>query len=557
MSAFTEPNVYVSRLEAQAGRNLERLERAAGRGLRAIDSPRVESVEQVSVAIVDSEGKQRKQSDVLVDIGRRHYLFHDPDRKAYAGVGRRVYAVDGRDYREVLVGEFYALTGKGTNRNAVGDAIATLASQAKFSGARHPVALRTGADGDNVVLFAGDDRVLIVSAAGVQEAQDSPVRFRRTSGMLELPQVGNPDFARLWNFLNVRVDHRPLVAGFMLAALRPCGPYPLLILEGEQGSGKSTATRILRRLIDPSTAPLRAPPGDVRDLLVGALNGWLLALDNLSYLTPQLSDALCRLATGGAISERALYTNTDEVLVEVQRPVIVNGIEDVATRPDLAERALHVELEVIEDRRSEAELWAAFDADAPAIFGALLQGLSASVRNLAQVNVGRLPRMADFAQWAAAGMEPLGFTADGFMACYRENLSVGLTAGIESSAIGRAAIDFVRQRHSWRGTATELLIELARIVDDSETRSQHWPKSPRGLAGALRRLAPSLRLAGVQVQTERDSSRERSRIIRLCSTRNEPSASSTSSAASDGSDGSDGTNRALHNGTERVFEGEI
>lgn len=550
------PNSHVVRVDEQEARDVERLRRIAPLkvmttakhdAMRPVAVPQdASSAGPVAIAIVDPEGRLRKQSDVLVDIGRTHDLFHDPDRNAYAKVDRRVFAVDSRDYREMLVGAFYALTKKGANRNAVADAVATLAAQAKFAGPCYPVRLRTGEDAGSIVIDTGDDRILIVTAAGVLEALDSPVRFRRTSGMLALPKVGAPDFERLWCYLNVREDHRPLVAAFMLAALRPSGPYPLLILEGEQGSGKSMATRIIRRLIDPSTAPLRAPPGDVRDLLVGAFNSWLLALDNMSYLTPQLSDALCRLATGGAISERVLYTNTDEILIQVQRPAIVNGIEDVATRPDLAERALHVELNVIENRRSEADLWAAFEADAPAIFAGLLNGLAASLRDHANVQVGPLPRMADFAQWSAAGMVSLGFDADTFMAAYRENLETGLTAGIESSAVGRAVIDFIRQRETWRGTAADLLAELARRVDEAEARSPHWPKSPRGLAGSLRRLAPGLRLAGVEIETEREVSRERRRTIGLCNRRMRPSEPSNPSEKADDLDDLDGTNRVLH-----------
>lgn len=511
----------------------------------------VDAAEPASIETTDKEGRPRKQADILVDIGRQHELFHDADRLAYAQVDGKTYAIDGRDFREVLLGAYFALTGKGCNRNAVGDAVATLAAQAKFSGPCHPVALRVGVDADNVVIDSGDDRTVIVTAAGVLTAPKSPVRFKRTSGMLALPQLEQPDFARLWKYLNVRADHRPLVAGFMLATLRPRGPFPLLILEGEQGSGKSTATKIIRRLVDPSTAPLRAPPNDVRDLLVGALNGWLLALDNISYLTPQMSDALCRLATGGAISERQLYTNTDEVLVQVQRPVIVNGIEDVATRPDLAERSLHVELDAIEHRRSEADLWAAFEQDAPMIFAGLLNGQVASIRDHATIKVGRLPRMADFAKWAAAGMEPLGFTAAEFMAAYRANQETGLTAGIESSAVGRAVIEFTTARGTWAGTAAALLGELARFADDSEVRSQRWPRSPHGMRGALKRLAPALRLAGVGVEFgERGTSRNRDRLIRLCSRGFQSSTTSTSSASrpdSDNLDDLDNQNRELHN----------
>lgn len=520
----------------------------------------VDAAELAPIEITDGEGRPRKQSDILVDLGRRHDLFHDQGGTAYARIGNRVFGIDSRDYREALTGEFYALTNKGPNRNAVGDACATLAAQAKFAGPCHHVWLRVGEDEGNVVIDCGDGRVVIVTPSGPLVAEDAPVRFRRTSGMLALPQIGKPNFSLLWNYVNVRPDHRPLIAGFLLAALRPRGPYPLLIFEGEQGVGKSTLTKFIRYLVDPSTSAVRAPPKEVRDLLVGALNGWLLALDNLSYLSAELSDALCRLATGGAISERALFTNTDEILIEVQRPAILNGIEDPATRPDLADRAIHIEVERASVERTEADLWRDFERDAPAIFAGLLGGLVASLRGHTTVQVGRLPRMADFATWASAGMTPLGFTADAFMAAYRANIASGQGAALESSTVGHAVVEFIRQRGDWSGTASALLGELARQVGESDIRSQHWPKSPRGLAGAIKRLAPALRTAGVDVTKDRDTGPDRERLIRLCSRRKQPSRSSASSGPVDGSDGSDGQNRALHSEADayrRARDGDL
>ncbi len=531
-------NRHVANLDEQAERDLARVDKA-----RRVP-PTLMRSEPDDIAPTDSEGKPRKQADVLVDIGRAHELFHDPGKIAYANVGGRVYAVESPRYREVLAERFLSVTGKGANRNSIGDAIATLASLAKFRGCCHRVWLRTAADGENVVFDTCDEAVIVVTADGIRTQCQPSVRFRRSDGMLALPKLAEPNFSRLWRYLNVCEEHRPLVAGFLLASLRPTGPFPILFLGGEQGTGKSTATRVLRRIIDPSTAPLRAPPKDVRDLLVGALNGRLLALDNLSYLTPQMSDALCRLATGGAISERLLYTNTEEVLIEVQCPVIVNGIEDVATRPDLAERGLHIELEMIRNRQAEDDFWRAFDADLPAIFTGLLHGLAKAIRDHRDIRIGPLPRMADFAKWAAAGMEPLGFTADDFMRSYRANLETGLSAGIESSAVGRALLGFVRNRGTWTGTAGDLLVALSRSVDESEARSQSWPRSPRALSGIVMRLGPALRHHGIDI--ERLNRSGNARTLTLCSRADAPSRPSQPSSLSDGGDEHDGRNRALH-----------
>lgn len=141
----------------------------------------------------------------------------------------------------------------------------------------------------------------------------------------------------------------------------------MLVLSGEQGSAKSTFSAILRALLDPNTAPLRALPREDRDLFIAASNGHVLAFDNVSGLPAWISDTVCRLATGGGFAVRQLFSDGDEVLFDAQKPIILNGIEDIVTRPDLADRAVFLALEPIpeERRRSEHELWLAFETDPP------------------------------------------------------------------------------------------------------------------------------------------------------------------------------------------------
>lgn len=511
-----------------------------------------------AISPTDSEGKPRKQSDVLLDIGRMHQLFRDTDGTAYAcikvGDHHEVQRIDSSAYREALASEFLRIVGKGCNRNAVGDAVTTLSALARFNGETHHVWMRTATDGDRIVLDMGraDWRCIEVDAADWRWCKHPPM-FRRAGAPLPLPEPQAADFGRLWSHINIADEHKPLVAGFLLSALRPSGPFPQLHLSGEQGSGKSTVAKVLKALVDPSASPLRSPAKEPRDSLVGALNGWCVAWDNLSFLTPQLSDALCRLSTGGAISERQLYTNADEVLIEVQRPVILNGIEDLAIRPDLADRGLHVECETITHRQSERDLWRAFDADKPYIFGALLDGVALALRDHGDIDVGPLPRMADFATWAAAGMPALGFTAREFIEAYRNNIEVGQSAGLEGSAVGRAILKLMETREEWTGTAADLNDALGRQVDEATLRSRAWPRSPRGLSGAVRRLAPAMRLAGVNFNTERLADSSRARIMRLCNTGEQPSEPATSSAnqspaapVSDGPDDPDDRNPRLH-----------
>lgn len=502
--------------------------RAARKQMVVIDgrgAPSAANDAAESISLFDSEGRKRPQLDLLLEIGRRHKLFRDPSGDTYAQLMHdghlEVHAIDSKGYREHLAAEYYALTEKGCSRKVMADALDTLAAQARFRGALRPVWLRTAQDDGDLVIDRGDPdwSEIRVDRIGWEVKQGGDVAFRRPHRMKSLPlpdETVTPaeGFARLWKYANVTPADRVLVAAFILGAFKPRGPYPLLMVSGEQGTGKSTFSRLLKRLIDPSAAPLRQPPKEPRDVLVAALNTWLLCLDNLSWLPPDLSDTLCRISTGGAISERTLHTNLAETLVEVQRPVVMNGIEELATRPDLAQRGIHVELEPVRRVLPEAQLLRDFDADAPAIFGAILYALATCVATHEHVKLDPMPRMADFAQWAAAGMTALGFQTSDFLAAYRANQDSGLQQGLDSSPVGRAIVEFMATRNEWCGTASELLATLRDLADANDLRSRQWPKIPRALSAALTRLAPALRSAGIQREHTRTAAAREIRLFR-------------------------------------------
>src|SRR5262249_26073992 len=195
----------------------------------------------------------------------------------------------------------------------------------------------------------------------------------------------------------------------------------------------STCVAILRALVDPNSVSLRTLPRNDRDIFIAARNGWLLAFDNVSGLPDWVSDTLCRLATGGGFSTRQLFSDDDEVLFASARPAVLNGIEDVVTRPDLADRAIFLALTPIPEdaRKLEGELWGQFEKKRPRIFGALLTAMSHGLRTLPDVKLDRMPRMADFAVWATAWEGAL-FPKGAFMAAYAGNIATGVEAGLEA-----------------------------------------------------------------------------------------------------------------------------
>ena len=230
------------------------------------------------------------------------------------------------------------------------DALGVLEARAQFDWPETQVLTRIAPCGNNIYIDLCNDtwEVVEITSTGWKVLQVAPVRFRRSKGMQPLPHPaqGGP-ITRLRSLINVGEDKNwILLLSWLVAACRPQGPYPVLILQGEQGSAKSTTAKLLRKVIDPAAAPLRTPPRDERDLLIAANNSWVISYDNLSSIPHWLSDGLCRLATGGGFSTRELYTDTDEVILDVTRPVILNGIDHLAERPDLADRAIILNLSV-------------------------------------------------------------------------------------------------------------------------------------------------------------------------------------------------------------------
>jgi hypothetical protein len=294
------------------------------------------------------------------------------------------------------------------------------------------------------------------------------------------------------------------------------------MLSGEQGSAKSTFSSILRALLDPNTAPLRALPREDRDLFIAASNGHVLAFDNVSGLPAWISDTLCWLATGGGFAVRQLYTDQDEVLFDAARPVILNGIEDIVTRPDLADRAVFLTLEPIpeERRRPEAELWTAFEAERPRILGVLLDAVVEGLKRLPETHLPKLPRMADFALWATASETAL-WPAGTFWAAYCGNRDEAVEGVIDADPIATAVRAIMATRTVWTGTASDLLGALAEVVGERVAKSKTWPDSPRALAGRLRRAATFLRKIGIEIGFGREG-RARTRTINITTVQASP-----------------------------------
>lgn len=462
-------------------------------------------------------GKSGKpsQAEVFCSLVNDHgKLFHTPAKDPFARIEEdgheEVWPVRSGHFRSWIFKLFYDLQGKPPNNQALQDALRAFEASAIHRGEEEEVFVRYARhDGSVYVDLANRqwEQVRITRDGwAVIPAKNSPVRFKRTEAMKPLARpVQGGSLEGLRDFLNLETEHEwVLSASWLIGAINPDGPFTILLLQGEQGTAKSTTARLLADLIDPSEASLRTLPRGERDLAIAASRSWVLNFDNLSGLQAWTSDALCRLATGGGFATRKLYTDEDEAIFKAKRPIIMNGISDIATRHDLADRSLTVMLPPIpeEKRRPEKVLWTAWEQAKPGILGALYNAVSMALRNEAHVELATLPRMADFATWVTAAEPALPWAPGTFLKEYAKNRASLVDTAIEADPFATAILRLVEEQANKEltGTATGILTLLRCAVGEQDWRQKHWPKAANALSNRLRRNATFMRAKGYLVE---------------------------------------------------------
>ncbi|MGO9837284.1 MAG: bifunctional DNA primase/polymerase, partial [Polyangiaceae bacterium] len=450
-------------------------------------------------------------ADQVIRVVTNHAeLFHDPSETPYAIVTtrgiRRVMRLRSAKMRSWIARTVVEDLGRSVGATQLDQALTALEGAAIHDCDKRKVHLRVAEHESAIYIDIGDETgaCIEVSAAGWRIRDAAPVLFWRPDAMRALPrpeQGGKLDDLR--PFVNAADDDALLLfVAWIVYAYRPGRPFPVLALHGEQGTAKSTASKVARACIDPNAAPIRSVPRSEDDLAVASVHSHVIAFDNLSGVQPWLSDALCRLATGGGLSKRTHYTNDEETVLDAIRPIIVNGIDDLANRADLAERCLVLTLLPIEKkkRRDEEAFWRVFAAAAPGIFGYLLDGVASALRHLPTVQIDELPRMADFARWIAAAEPGLRLPPGTLLSAYERNRTKVVEVAIDASPVASAVLRLLNECGGrWTGSPTQALAALGNVTPQETRRAAAWPKTEQELSSAMTRSATFLRQVGVEL----------------------------------------------------------
>ncbi|MFE0693929.1 ATP-binding protein [Streptomyces sp. NPDC058869] len=468
-----------------------------------------------------SEDEKTPAREVISDYAQSHFrYFRTADGTVYAQknghpVARpiRSQGTTGSHRQELMVGMFKDGVGvfNGTALKEALDLIEALA-MTETTQAVH-IRVAPGFDGATWLdLGRADGQSVRIHPTGWEITVPDPreVCWRRTqlTGELPLPAKdtegkGIDLLMRLCNFANAETEC--LAIAWLIGCLGPSVPVPAPFLTGPQGAGKSTGGRMLVRIIEGMSGDLRRAPKDEENLIAAVAAGWVTALDNLSHMTPDLSDAMCCIVTGAESVKRALFTDGDVHRARYRRPMLLTGIDVGVIRPDLAERLLPLRLERPRVRRTEAELWTEYEEALPVVLGSLLD-LAVKVR-AAKAETPTDLRMADFAHLCAQLDVATGL---GSLPAYRASLDDLNDDVIEGDLLAQTVLhhaDTIDPGGEQRMTSTEWLHALSRLYSGDELRPlpKGWPTTGKVLSDRLKRLQPTLAARGVLIDTGRTS----------------------------------------------------
>lgn len=460
--------------------------------------------------IEEEQSPRKTQAEVLLDLVEENgaILFHDTANDLYAAVlvdgHREIMSIDSNDFSAWLTRLYYNHCKKPIRKDNLTQALAVISAKAKFD-CEEPIMLwNRVAKSENAFWYDFTNpnwQAAKITADRWTIEENTPILFNRYRHQSAQAQPSNKgDLRKILKYINIKENHT-LFLCWLVSCFVPDIPHAMPIFFGEKGAAKSTTCSLLKQLIDPSVLDTLTIQNNMRSLTVNLQQHWFLPFDNVSHINGEISDTLCRAITGGGIQQRKLHTNAEDYIFTFKRCLALNGINNVATRSDLLDRSILIELERIpeEERRELCEVQEAFKADLPYILGGIFDVLSAAMKRFPDVKLKKLPRMADFARWGYAIAEALGADGEIFIKEYTSNQQQQNIEILNSDVVAVLMMSFMDNKQEWEGLVSELFISLS---DHAPTlgmtaKTKGFPARPNSLSRALNGLRSNLQSVGI------------------------------------------------------------
>lgn len=465
----------------------------------------------------EEEGKKRgrpRKSKRAMELLQRFRLCRHNDKR-YMIRDNQAIQIGTRTYKDFVASEYFRATGEPLTSVQIDEVVSIHRAHAGES-EEQAVYIRTACPSSQTAyidLNDGDNTIIEVNAHGCRKSINPPVLFFRPNNMGALPIPDHGGSAELLRkVINLQKDEDfPVLIATLCYILRgrPInkGSYPIIIATGIEGSAKTTFMKIIKKLIDPGIPETRTPSNEIKDLFIAASNGLILSLDNISHINREMSDALCSLVTSGGYARKKNYSDDEEQIFDICRPVLLNGIT-FDRAPDLISRSLVFELRPItqEERKTESELWTLIEQNHASILGGLLTMISNAIREEEKMKDERfnLPRLADFGRFAIALERGNGWEEGRINSSLMASYEAALGDKAEGNPVIPIIISIIEKTGYWCGSATKLLAEVNEKGGDIDKRLSVWPKTAEKLGKHLKRNHNVYATKGITINQIRD-----------------------------------------------------
>lgn len=463
--------------------------------------------------------KARTQCEVFSGKDGFAYITYNEGKNL---VTRRIRS---REYRRYLLIIMRKSQIKASG-NKLDEIIEDLEARAFESEVVKDVFIRVGFDDQSRIIIDNSDSgktYTVIEKGQWSVINKSPVPFIGTSKQRALPatmKIGRAEFLKMlskyFHFKNP--DNLLLVLAFILKCfIRQSGSCVIFVFQGRQDSGKSSASELIKTLVDPTDPLLSIPPKTPMDVIIMANSSYFLGYDNLSGISNDLADFFCSVVYGISYSKRSLYTNDDEIVYNLKRDILFNGIEELSKRADFLDRVVQVELASIkpEYRKSKTLLQQEMAHDTPYLLHGIYDLLSEVLEVLPTVQLTYLPRMADFARIGIAIEKVLELKDGTFLSVYHNNILERTQNTFWEDELCCLIFEALNshRRHDTSGLYTTdgalrgTAMELNKFLFQRLSKGKYSPRTAQGFGAYLKRVEPLLKLKGIKVDYDRSAER--------------------------------------------------
>lgn len=457
----------------------------------------------------------KSPAEVLLDLvtkdSNNYELFHDEQKASYVRINNsdhfEIWKINSKNFNHYLSALYYNATNTPINAESKNNVLSVLSAKAVFEGKMYKLNNRVAEHEGAFWYDLANDKwqVVKITESGSEVVDNPPIIFQKYSHQLPQPlPISGVELSNYLKFFNIKNEiNEILLLCWILSCFIPDIPHPALYLYGIQGAAKSTCQRLLKRLIDHSSIDLSVLISDKAEIAQLLSHHWLINFDNVSEMSDEISDTLCRAISGYAFSKRELYSDDNDVILKIKRCIGINGINMVAIRPDLLERSIIIELEPIlsSKRYSEKEVLERFDAEKAAFLGACFDVISKAMKIKKDLKLDNKPRMSDFFEWGYCFTQAMGYKPEVFIDAYTHNLKTQYLESIYSDWVMKLLYEFINERLSWEGTSEDLNSELFKLACNNGLieYKREWKVTPNSLGKKLNRYKPAFEQLDISI----------------------------------------------------------